>query len=144
MINLPLRHEFVQYAPDRLDPGMLYIALEFGTVVHACCCGCGSEVVTPLSPTDWKLTYDGETISLYPSIGNRSLPCQSHYYITKSRVHWAPAWSKEKIAAGRAMDQRVKATQFGIPQEPARSVRPSRWQRWKTWWRNGETRPSDE
>jgi hypothetical protein len=46
-----------------------------------CCCGCGHEVVTPFSPTDWKLTFDCVSVSLYPSIGNWSPPCRAHYFI---------------------------------------------------------------
>jgi hypothetical protein len=57
---------------------------------------CGNEVVTPFSPTDWELTFDGKTISLYPSIGNWSLRCQSHYWITKNKVEWIPKWDKRQ------------------------------------------------
>jgi len=60
----------------------------FGTVVHKCCCGCGNEVVTPLSQTDWQLSFDGESISLYPSIGNRNFKCKSHYWIKNNNVIW--------------------------------------------------------
>jgi Family of unknown function (DUF6527) len=35
---------------------------------NLCCCGCGEKVVTPLRPTDWKLIFDGKTISLDPSL----------------------------------------------------------------------------
>jgi hypothetical protein len=42
-------------------------------------CGCGKKVVLPLHPTHGKLTYDGETVSLSPSVGNWSFPCESHY-----------------------------------------------------------------
>ena len=45
---------YVKFVPEPLDDGTLYIS-EYGTAVHKCCCGCGSEVVTPLGPTDWKL-----------------------------------------------------------------------------------------
>ena len=65
-----LKHQFVTNMPDRLDPGVLYISIEYATAAHLCCCGCGVEVVTPLTPTDWKMTFDGETISLWPSVGN--------------------------------------------------------------------------
>lgn len=73
------RHKFVEYIPDALDEGVLYVSVTFRTVLHLCGCGCGSEVATPLDPSDWKLTFDGKTISLYPSVGNWSLACQSHY-----------------------------------------------------------------
>lgn len=55
-----LTHEFVEYMPDELKDGTLYVSMPFATVAHKCCCGCGKEVVTPLSPTDWKLIYAGD------------------------------------------------------------------------------------
>ncbi len=65
-----LTHEFVEYIPEHLKDGTVYVSIPFATAAHKCCCGCGKEVVTPLTPTDWQLTFDGETISLEPSIGN--------------------------------------------------------------------------
>ena len=53
-----LAFEFVQAIPEKLEDGTLYVSMDYATVVHKCCCGCGREVVTPLSPTDWKLTFD--------------------------------------------------------------------------------------
>ena len=55
-----LRHQFVEYIPAHLDEGVLYVSLPFGTVVHRCACGCGEEVVTPLGPAEWRLTYRRE------------------------------------------------------------------------------------
>jgi hypothetical protein len=104
-----LSHEFVDYIPDVLEEGKVYVSVQFATVVHKCCCGCGREVVTPLSPTDWKLIFDGRTISLDPSIGNWSFPCQSHYWVRENRIVWSRRWSREEIEAGRARDRRRKA-----------------------------------
>ncbi len=84
-----LTYEFVTYIPERLDEGMLYVSIPFATVAHSCCCGCGNEVVTPLAPDGWKMTFDGKTVSLSPSIGNWGLDCQSHYWIGRDRVRWA-------------------------------------------------------
>jgi hypothetical protein len=81
-------------------------------VVHKCCCGCGREVVTPLSPTDWKLIFDGKSISLDPSIGNWSFDCKSHYWIRGGKVRWARRWSQEEIDAGRASDRFAKENYF--------------------------------
>ena len=72
-----LEHRFVQYIPEALDEGVLYISVEFATASHACCCGCGNEVVTPIDPVGWTLSFDGVTVSLSPSIGNWQLSCQS-------------------------------------------------------------------
>lgn len=107
-----LKHEFVEYIPNKLRPGTIYVSIPFATAAHKCCCGCGNEVVTPLSPTDWKLTIEGQFISLYPSIGNWSFACQSHYWIERNRVRWNRQWSEEEIKAGRALDRRAKQKFF--------------------------------
>lgn len=96
--------EFVEFIPNELREGSLYVSMPYATAAHKCCCGCGHEVVTPLSPTDWTLIFNGETISLTPSIGNWNFPCKAHYWIKRNRIHWARAWSEEEIAAGRTRD----------------------------------------
>ncbi len=100
-----LSHEFVDFIPEKLDEGKLYISIRFATTAHRCCCGCGLEVTTPISPSDWKLLYDGETVSLDPSIGNWSFPCQSHYWIERNKVIWARRWSRMRIEAARETDR---------------------------------------
>jgi hypothetical protein len=107
-----LKHEFVEFIPDLLKEGTIYVSIRFATATHLCCCGCRSKVVTPLRPTDWKLIFDGKTVSLYPSIGNWSFNCQSHYWIRNNKVRWAPAWSKERIEAGRTQDRQRKEIHF--------------------------------
>jgi hypothetical protein len=82
-------HQFTDRLPPSLEPHVLYVSMKCGTVVHLCACSCGRKVVTPLTPKDWKLTFDGETLTLYPSIGNWQYPCRSHYWIRNSRVIWA-------------------------------------------------------
>ena len=106
--EITLKHEFVEFIPEELQEGTLYVSIRFATVSHLCPCGCKSKVVTPLRPTDWKLIFDGKTISLHPSIGNWSFPCRSHYWIRKNRVRWAEEWSQARIDAGRAYDRRAK------------------------------------
>jgi len=91
-----LVHKFVKSVPETLEDGVIYISVEYATAIHKCCCGCGNEVVTPFSPTAWELTFDGKTISLYPSIGNWNFKCQSHYWVTKSNVEWVPKWDKKQ------------------------------------------------
>ncbi|MDQ6883733.1 MAG: DUF6527 family protein [Candidatus Dormibacteraeota bacterium] len=108
-----VNHEFVEYIPSELKDGVLYVSVAFATVAHRCCCGCGNEVITPLSPTDWQLTFDGETISLDPSIGNWSFDCKSHYWIRRNMVQWAPRLSQKQIDAGRVKDRLAKAQYFG-------------------------------
>jgi hypothetical protein len=116
--EIVLAYEFVEFIPDELKERTLYVSLTYSTAVHKCCCGCGREVVTPLSPTGWELTFDGKTISLYPSIGSWSLACQSHYFITKSRIIWARRWTKKLIAKGRAQEARAKERYYAKTQPP--------------------------
>lgn len=108
-----LEHRFVGHFPESLAPGVLYVSLEFGSVAHSCCCGCGEEVVTPLTPTDWNITYDGETITLFPSVGSWTLPCRSHYVVRRGKVIEAPPWTDAEIAAERRRDRKAKASYFG-------------------------------
>ncbi len=110
--ELVLRHEFVEFIPDELAHGVVYVSIPHATVVHKCCCGCGMEVVTPLSPTDWELIFDGESISLDPSIGNWSFDCKSHYWIRRNRVRWAERWSRERVRVARSHDRDGKERYF--------------------------------
>ena len=96
-----LQHQFVEYIPEDIEEGIMYISLLFGTVVHKCACGCGEEVVTPLGPTEWNFTYNGKAISLYPSIGNWSFDCKSHYWIDEGEVQWARSFTVEEVLEGR-------------------------------------------
>lgn len=100
-----LQHQFVDLMPSQKEPGILYISMEYTVAVHLCVCGCGNSVTTPLSPNGWELTFNGESVSLSPSIGNWSLPCQSHYWIVKNEVRLARKWDHSEIAKYRAVDK---------------------------------------
>jgi hypothetical protein len=128
MQHKSLDHRFVEHFPETLEPGVLYVSLEFGSAAHSCCCGCGEEVVTPLTPTDWNITYDGETITLHPSVGSWTLPCRSHYVVRRGRVIEAPPWTDAEIAAERQRDRRAKASYFGqeeLGPAPAELIQPA-------------------
>jgi len=96
-----LQPEFVNSIPEKLEEGVLYLALEYRLAVHLCVCGCGNEVVTPFSPKDWKLYFDGEAVSLEPSIGNWEFPCQSHYWIKANHIRHARKWTRDEIQESR-------------------------------------------
>ncbi len=142
-----LQHEFVEHIPEELADGVIYISITFATAVHKCCCGCGHEVVTPLAPRDWQLTFDGQAVSLNPSIGNWSLDCRSHYWVSQNRVMWANEWTDAEILAGRELDLRRKAEYYAdtltIDSETSASVadtiQSSRstgfWERVRRWFR---------
>jgi len=113
MRHTRLEHRFVQHIPDAVNPGVLYISMEYGTAAHSCCCGCGEEVVTPFTPTDWKMTFDGETVTVHPSIGNWSLACRSHYVINRGHVIEAGPWADVQVEAERRRDRAAKARHYG-------------------------------
>jgi len=129
-----LAHEFVEYVPDQLKDGILYVSMAFATVAHKCCCGCGREVVTPLGPTDWKLIFDGQSVSLDPSLGNWNFPCKSHYWIRNGKVRWVGMWTQEEIDAGRTADRFAKEKHFDghTPASPQAKPQPF-WRKLK-WW----------
>ena len=128
--------------PEVLEERVLYVSISYGTAAHRCCCGCGREVVTPLTPTDWKLIFDGETVSLYPSIGNWNFPCRSHYWIRNNCAEWAEDWSDRRIAAAEEEDQKLKKEFYGsranedfngATDENAKASDGSWWRKWRDW-----------
>lgn len=102
---MKVRLQRVQYMPKALDPGVLYVAEEFGAAAHLCPCGCGSKIRTPLGPTEWILEETATGPTLWPSIGNWQQPCQSHYWIRGGQILWAPKWSPEEIDRGRRREE---------------------------------------
>ncbi|MEU7890731.1 DUF6527 family protein [Microbispora bryophytorum] len=125
-----IRPEFTESFPVTMDQGVLYISIPYRTCGHLCCCGCGEEVITPLSPAQWSLTYDGENVSLTPSIGNWALPCQSHYWICKGKVHWSRRYSLAEIADNRERD-RQRLEQHLSDETSGLLARARR--RWRAW-----------
>ncbi|MCT1524727.1 DUF6527 family protein [Sphingobacterium hotanense] len=113
-----LQHKFVEFIPEKVEEGILYISIEYCTAIHKCVCGCGNEVVTPLSPTDWRLTFDGKSITLYPSIGNWNFECQSHYWIRNNKIEFAGYWTEREIRLGRKKDLERKTEYFEMPNIP--------------------------
>lgn len=137
-----LKPEFVEEIPQQLEEGHLYISIRFRTASHLCACGCGAKVVTPIKPPKWHLTYDGETVSLWPSVGRWQLPCRSHYIIRRNKVVWAKPWSEERIRQGREADAedlrdhyRGRAGASRLAEHPAArdeaSGSPKRRRRWR-------------
>ena len=89
---------FVEDIPitSKLRQGILYVSIKHSIVTHLCACGCGTRIDTPLDPDEWTMIYNGETISLRPSIGNWDIPCQSHYFITGNTAVPVKPSHKEK------------------------------------------------
>lgn len=100
--------QYVGNIPEKLDEGILYICERYNIAAHKCCCGCGEEVITPLTPADWLMKNDNNFITLFPSIGNWSFKCQSHYWIKQNKVVWSGRMSKKEIDRVRAKDMSAK------------------------------------
>lgn len=82
------QHKFVEFIPQTIDEGILYVSITYKTAAHKCFCGCGNVVFTPLIKGRWSLIFQGNHVSLYPSIGSANLDCRSHYFITENNVEW--------------------------------------------------------
>lgn len=105
MSKQPMRHVFVRAVPDVLEKDTLYISIDYVTTSHLCACGCGAEVVLPLHPTKWHFTFDGATVSMAPSIGSRTLPCRSHYWIDQGFIRWSNKMSDGDFDRALKRDQ---------------------------------------
>lgn len=117
--------EFVETIPEVIQEGRLYISIRFRTASHLCACGCGGKVVTPIKPPKWRFTYDGETVSLSPSIGRWQLPCKSHYRIIRNKVVWFRAFNEDEMKAVLRQDAGDLHSYYArpeVPQVPESSV----------------------
>lgn len=125
-------HEFVEFVPESLDEGTIYISIPYASATHLCLCGCGFRVVTPLNPLKWKLIFEGEVISIHPSIGNWSSQCRSHYWIRRNKVIWSEAWTQAEINANRE-DHRLELDEYfegpGVVAPAANETAVGRWRR---------------
>jgi hypothetical protein len=124
---------FVEFVPKVLEEGVVYISIPYGTIVHSCCCGCGEKVSTPLSPAQWSLTYDGERISLSPSVGSGALPCRSHYFISLNKVRWAAPLTMTQTSAALDRDRSALAEHLTPP--PPEKHRAGWWDQVRGWFR---------
>lgn len=116
MKTTKLKLQFVELIPRQLEDSTLYISISYDTAVHKCACGCGKEVVTPLSKNGWSFTYNGEDVSLDPSIGNFKFDCKSHYWIRNSQIEWEPLWRKhslDEVVVNKSWWSRILASIFG-------------------------------
>ncbi len=110
-----IQHQFVEFIPERLEPGILYVSLEYNTANHLCACGCDFEVVTILGPADSSITYNGRGVSISTSIGNSNFPCKSHYWIEDNHVFWESRMTPQLTALSRARDKAAKMREYGKP-----------------------------
>ena len=97
--------QFVEFIPENIAEGVIYISEKYATSIHKCACGCGREVVLPISPAKWQLRKSGSTVTLHPSIGNWDYPCGSHYWIRQNRIVWAGSMTARMIAQVKERDR---------------------------------------
>lgn len=107
-----LQHKFVEYIPEEPEDGILYISVQYKTAVHLCACGCGNKVVTPITPNDWEMSFNGVGVSLDPSIGNWNFPCKSHYFITRNKIDVMSKWSEKRIKYGQQNESERKKNYY--------------------------------
>lgn len=147
MKSARFKHALVDAIPEELQAGVLYVAKDGDVAGHLCACGCGGEVITPLSPTDWSLTLTRDGATLDPSIGNWAFPCRSHYFISGGKVVWAKDMSAKAIAKGRQGNRARKQCYYenlntqpsaiqAIGHKPQPSTRQGCLQRLAMWWKH--------
>lgn len=125
MKQFSITPQFVEFIPTHLEDGVIYVSEKYQTAIHKCCCGCGQEVVTPLSPAQWQVRVVGEKVTLHPSIGNWNSKCKSHYWIKKNQIVWASSMTENQIRRVQERDRRdlqkfiedSNLQKFGKPEE---------------------------
>ena len=104
-----LTPKFVELIPtnsEELMPGIIYISAKYKTVVHRCPCGCGGLSEFVLSPIRFRMTYDGDSVTFSPSVGNPHLCCRSHYWIRGNQVQWCLPMQDWEIRQAREREHR--------------------------------------
>lgn len=125
-----IKHEFVELIPKERQEGVLYVSIPYATAVHNCFCGCGLKVVTPICPIGWQLTFDGETVTLFPSVGSWSFPCCSHYFVRRDTVVWGGNMNRDEIECARSRDREAREQHFGTQTDEPREARKTRRRFW--------------
>ena len=118
---MKLKLQITETIPEDIEEGILYVSFTYWTTAHKCGCGCGQKVVLRLSPKHWAITLNGESVSMYPSIGNWQLPCRSHYWIEEGRILQARRWSDAEIMRNRVM---TKGRRTPLQTQRSRYLRP--------------------
>jgi hypothetical protein len=122
----------VEFMPKVLEPGILYVAEEYGAAAHLCACGCGTKIRTPITPTEWAIMEGPKGVSVCPSIGNWQRPCRSHYWITDGEIRWSTGWTDEQVEAGRARESARRDKYFA--EREAAQKKPGFFRRlWRRW-----------
>lgn len=94
--------EFLKgYAPDpeEMEPGKIYIGLQWGWSGHLCPCGCGKPVNISHQREGRTLLVEANRVTLWPSIGLPNHACRSHYFIVNNKVVWAEPLEEQHTTA---------------------------------------------
>lgn len=132
-MNCNIQLNQVEFIPKVLEEGKLYMSERFKVAAHICPCGCGTKIVTPISPCEWSISVENGKPTLEPSIGNWQIPCKSHYWIDNGQIRWSDLWTDEEIEAGRNKEKVSLELYF---QEKANFKKASFWKRVKKWIQN--------
>ena len=82
--------KFFDHIPNgKVKEGELWISMKYGIVSLSCPCGCGNATDLPIAPNKWSITFDGDKVSISPSILASYFKCKSHYHITNNQIVWA-------------------------------------------------------
>ena len=94
-----LTPEFVEFMPEKLLPGILYISRRFSSTNHLCACGCEEAAYIPVKfkgnnfagsskiRDTWDIIVKDNQVTLFPSLHHR-FGCRSHYYIRNNIIEW--------------------------------------------------------
>lgn len=118
---------FVDQIPSEREQGSLYVSIMFRTSLHLCVCGCGNEVWLPIRPDRHRLAWDGDSITMCPSVGNWNFPCRSHYWIRNGRIEWAHEDSVDETDSASAEQQTRWKRIIAVLLHPFQAVRSRRW-----------------
>jgi len=129
-MNSKIELMLVEFIPESLEMGILYVSERFKVAAHLCPCGCENKIVTPLGPREWSFHEKNGKPTLSPSVGNWQIPCRSHYWIRGGQIEWSDQWTNEKIEAGRIRDH-ARLRLYMTAKERVR--KGSFWERIKTW-----------
>ena len=84
-----IRPRFVESIPPGRPPaGEFLISIKYGMGVLRCPCGCGNTMDVNIEPHRWSIKWDGEHISVCPSISSDWMGCRSHYWVRRNRIVW--------------------------------------------------------
>lgn len=74
--------------PNDLEEWVLYLSERYWLSKHKCFCWCGSDVVLTLDRWSHYIHFMDWTLTVSPSIGSFSIPCNSHYFIKNNTIEW--------------------------------------------------------